>query len=149
MLTCRCCKMSLSMCWLRSWMNFWSWLQKYRLYLKRLSGPPHQQTKFGSMDERYLGLGDFQTHFPTQAMASSLQTGLLDRKSSKNHLLGQIAALHGSNNSISVGKIPHGLLNSSTINAGQLAFFDKSHNNRFLFILIFIYLWYICIYINV
>ena len=82
------------------------------------------------MDERYLGVGDFQTHFPTQAMASSLHTGLLDRKSSKNHLLGQVAALHGPNNSISVGKIPHGLLNSSTINVGQLALFDKSHNNR-------------------
>ncbi|KAH7441955.1 hypothetical protein KP509_03G063700 [Ceratopteris richardii] len=84
--------------------NVASHLQKYRLYLKRISGVPHQPGQlnppfplsndlpFGPTSASGLGgLGSFRTlgrpnELPSQALLSSLQAGLLGRLNQVNNL---------------------------------------------------------------
>ncbi|MCO5594983.1 hypothetical protein L7F22_049018 [Adiantum nelumboides] len=103
--------------------NVASHLQKYRLYLKRLSGAAYQGGGglgggfFGTPDERFLSsgaglVGDFRSQLP---LISSLHSGLFDRMNPNSVdpiFLGQLATIQG----ISSGKPPFGvsLLNSAT-----------------------------------
>ncbi|MCO5577585.1 hypothetical protein L7F22_031416 [Adiantum nelumboides] len=102
--------------------NVASHLQKYRLYLKRISGPPHQSgtlspsfsvsndSSFGPPTvPRLGGVGDFRAlgapnELPSQALLSSIQAGVLGRLNQANNLglgnvekssLLQLAALQG------------------------------------------------------
>ena len=102
------------------------WLQKYRLYLKRLSAPPHQpgSANYGSIDERYAaGLTDFRTCLPAQALVSSLHRGPSNRTGQNNHLFGQIAALQG--------RLPYGLIDSRGLDGGGgFGLHDNSTQSR-------------------
>ncbi|KAH7440188.1 hypothetical protein KP509_04G095400 [Ceratopteris richardii] len=96
--------------------NVASHLQKYRLYLKRLSGVAYQgsglgTSLFGTSDERFMStragsIGDFRSHFPSHAIPSSLHSRFLDgvtRSSADPLFLGQLA-----NNIRGLGSSPTG-----------------------------------------
>eukprot|EP00250_Pteridium_aquilinum_P019552 c24473_g3_i1 orf=272-2422(-) len=105
--------------------NVASHLQKYRLYLKRISGVALQASGagfFGGNDERFMstgaGLGDFRTHLSPHALVSSLHPGLLDRvgpNSPDPFFLGQVT-IHGINNGSTV-RPPYG---APLLNAGNV-----------------------------
>ncbi|KAI5071050.1 hypothetical protein GOP47_0014033 [Adiantum capillus-veneris] len=100
--------------------NVASHLQKYRLYLKRLSGEAYQgggglgAGYFGTVDhERFLSsgvglVGDFRSQLPVHPLISSLHSGLFDTVSPNSAdpiFLGQLATIQGVGSGLS-GK-PH------------------------------------------
>lgn len=126
--------------------NVASHLQKYRLYLKRLSGVAYQGGGglgggfFGPGDDRFLStgagvVGDFRSQLPTHALLSSLHPGLLDRvgpNSVDPIFLSQLATIQGINGGPS-GKPPFGvpLLNSTnSLHRAASSGLDLKHLGR-------------------
>lgn len=120
--------------------NVASHLQKYRLYLKRISGVAHHAGGglgvglFGA-DERFMstgsGLGDFRTHLSPHGLIPSLHAGLLDRAGPINSdpfFIGQVPTIHSMNNG-STGGPPY-VNTANVLNSVTSSGLDFKHLGR-------------------